>query len=679
MADIKLFTSKPALNSKQNISDFVTLCRTQITVFGADLDFDCMSWDVTDSVNLRGHGDKRVRINFSTHETVNDLNPNQLGEPFVLLAKSYIRYIQGLNPTKNIAFRVSALRAIEFALREANTTNCPTLIDGTILNRASKIIVNSFAESTAYRIGSQLEMIGHFLDEHRFTRAILTWKSPIPRPIDTVRVGEEFDTKRAEKLPSEAALDALPKIFNLATDPKDVIFSSIAAILCSSPDRINEVLLLRDNCEVHDKDSEGRNVYGLRWWSSKDADPMIKWIIPSMVPVVQSAIEKIKKITQVSRDIAKWYELNPKELFLPDHLKYLRNKKLLSMAEVTQLLWSNCEHRSSARIWCEGNDLEFTTQSYLTCVKFEDVQQAILRSLPKDFPILNKDIGIKYSEALFVTRLNELHPHKATYNSNISVITINQVNTALGSRSEYEFESMFDRLGFKEPDGKPIKVTSHQFRHYLNTLAQAGGLSQLDIAKWSSRKDLKQNDAYNHVTTQEMVSLIRKAIGNKAKTYGPLASLPKNIPISRDEFARLKIPTAHTTDFGFCPHDYTMGPCEQHADCINCNEHICVKGDEFKSATVRLRLEEARDLLKKADEAVKDGYIGANRWSDHHRKTVHRLEQLVSILDDPTVEPGAVIQLSGVPNLSKMQFAIQDRETKKEVTKNQTRLGNAND
>jgi hypothetical protein len=665
MPNLKIFTPKSEVDAIKNISEFVAFCKTEITIFGPDIDFLKMTWDITDSVNLKGHGNKRVRVNFSTQETSNDPIPKKLEEPFVSFAMSYIRYAQGLNPTKNVGFRVSALRAIEFALRESNSTNAPVLIDGVILNKAAQIISESFAESTAYRVGMQLEMISSFLDQHHLTRAILTWRSPIKRPVDTVRVGKEFDLRRAKKLPSEAALDALPKIFNLATDPKDVIYSSIAAILCSAPDRINEVLLLRENCEVFDKNGAGREVYGLRWWPAKGADPMIKWIIPSMVSVVQTAISNIRELTQAARVIAKWYENNPTKLYLPEHLEHYKNQQLVSFNELSELLWSNCENRGSANAWCAQNDIELIKKSNSYFVNFKDVEKVILNSLPNGFPVLNKEIGINYSEALFLTRLNELHPRKATHNTNISPITINQVNTAFGSRSEHQFESLFDRMGFTEPDGTPIKVTSHQFRHYLNTLAQAGGLSQLDIAKWSGRKDLRQNDVYNHVTTHEMVALIRKAIGNEEKAYGPLASLPKNIPISRDEFARLKIPTAHTTDFGFCVHDYTMAPCEQHADCINCNEHICVKGDEYKSASVKKQLEEARDLLKKADEAHKEGYVGANRWSDHHRKTVKRLEQLVSILDDPAIEIGAVIQLNDVPTVSRMQHAIDGRDGQK--------------
>lgn len=151
-------------------------------------------------------------------------------------------------------------------------------------------------------------------------------------------MGQEFDKRRTEKMPSQAALEALPKTFQIATQPKDVLFSSIAAILCSAPDRINEVLLLAESCEVHDKTSGGKDAYGLRWQPAKGADPMVKWIIPSMAPVVAEAIAKIRRLTEDARRIAQWYEFNPERLYLPHDLEHLRRQELLTMDEVQQVI-----------------------------------------------------------------------------------------------------------------------------------------------------------------------------------------------------------------------------------------------------------------------------------------------------------------------------------------------------
>lgn len=656
-----VFSPRAERDAAENLGEFIAMSRSQLTIFGAALRFNDMVWDVTDTTQLKAHGKNRVRICFSTQETVDDVLPTQMAEPFVSFAKAYVRYMQGMRPTKNPAFRVTALRALDAAFRKSGHLR-PVMMDGDTFNQASRIIAERLSGSTAYRVGAQLELIARFMSEHRLTAVPLSWRSPINRPIDTVRVGPEFDKRRSEKMPSQAALDALPKTFYMATQPNDVMFSSIAAILCSAPDRINEVLLLTENCEVYDKTSGGKDAYGLRWQPAKGADPMVKWIIPSMAPVVAEAIAKIRNLTEAARRIAQWYELNPKKLYLPLHLEYLRSEELLTMDEVQQVILLDEGATSFAGLWCSANNVLLIKNGQKLYARFTDVERAAIALIPTGFPLLNAEMGLKFSEALIVVRRNELHSAKGTFGCVIEPVTINQVNTALGTRSGHGVESMFGRLGFTEPDGSYIRVSTHQFRHYLNTLAQAGGMSQLDIAKWSGRVDVRQNEVYDHVSADQMVAKIRESIGDESHMFGPLAKLPKNIPISRDEFTRLKIPTAHTTDFGFCVHDYTMMPCDRHADCINCNEHVCVKGDEGKALMVKRRLQDAQELLAHAEAATMKGYYGADRWMEHHEKTVQRLTQLTEILDNPAVPAGSVIQLTDVPVVSwGIEQALEDR------------------
>ncbi|MGV8617755.1 hypothetical protein ACV36Q_32005, partial [Pseudomonas aeruginosa] len=56
---------------------------------------------------------------------------------------------------------------------------------------------------------------------------------------------------------------ALLKVCPPADEPPYVLVSSIAAILCAAPDRINEVLLLPVDCEVRQKQSDGSEAYGI--------------------------------------------------------------------------------------------------------------------------------------------------------------------------------------------------------------------------------------------------------------------------------------------------------------------------------------------------------------------------------------------------------------------------------
>jgi hypothetical protein len=186
----------------------------------------------------------------------------------------------------------------------------------------------------------------------------------------------------------------------------------------------------------------------------------------------------------------------------------------------------------------------------------------------------------------------------------------------------------------------------------LNTLAQRGGLSQLDIAKWSGRKDVRQNRAYDHMSGDEILALVQKSVANDEELFGSIVAFRPNEPVSREEIARMLVPTAHQTDVGFCVHDYSVLPCQLHRDCINCPEHVCIKGDAAKAERLRKRLDVDRILLAKAEEEAGLGTVGANRWLDHHRLTVTRLEQLVAILEDPSVPDGTVIRLPMPPGHS---------------------------
>jgi hypothetical protein len=228
----------------------------------------------------------------------------------------------------------------------------------------------------------------------------------------------------------------------------------------------------------------------------------------------------------------------------------------------------------------------------------------------------------------------------------IQPVTVNQINSGFGSRAIHGFASIFTRLGFTERDGSPLKVTTHQFRHYLNTLAQSGGMSQLDIAKWSGRIDIRQNEAYDHMSAQDMLAQIREAAGDETNTVGPLAKISHNVPVSREDFVRLRFPTAHTTDLGFCVHDFTMSPCSLHRDCIHCEDLVCIKGDESHLRRVRKMLEESRALLRMAQEGASEGYAGSNRWIEHQKSTVERLSILCALVENPEISRGAVLSLS---------------------------------
>lgn len=134
MADIVRFVPKAQATAAQNCADFVAMARDQLSVFGSTLEFNSAVWDVSNSVAARGLGKKRHRISFTSLELVQSSTPALMAKPFSAFARAFIRYMQGVRPTQNQQHRLSALRALECALRENGSAPDMTLADASMLN-----------------------------------------------------------------------------------------------------------------------------------------------------------------------------------------------------------------------------------------------------------------------------------------------------------------------------------------------------------------------------------------------------------------------------------------------------------------------------------------------------------------------------------------------------------------
>ncbi|MDP2449559.1 integrase [Polaromonas sp.] len=662
MASIVQFRPRAEVSARENYFAFVSFCEHNLTTFGADLPFHLDEWDLSHVFRRKGTNTK-VKVSFNDWEATRSRSSKPMSDPIKSLAKAYFRYNQATNLTSSFAGLILAFRALEVSLREYGMASEPWSCTADVLSRASQLLANRYSAAGSYHAGRELEKLAKFMCSHELIVVPMDWRNPHPRGSDTQKVGEEFDQQRREKLPSPAALNAMAQIFRMATSPGDRLVSSLVAILCSAPDRINEVLRLPIDCEVHDRiPSTGMPTYGLRWYTSKAGDPMVKWIVGSMVEVVQEAIANIKSITNDARIVAHWYEANPTKLYIRPEHEYLRSQEWISTNEIGQLVFESNPGQESIRQWLYLRGIPIVRRgSDYGVVKFADIEKTIVSLLPRNFPFIDKEIGLKYSNALCTFFRNTFHLSRCVYSCVVDVIEQNDVASRIGGERH---RSIFHRFDFKEDDGSPIRLRSHQLRHYLNTLAQSGGLSQLDIAKWSGRRDIKQNNSYDHVSDRDVLAQVRAATPNSAAQLSV-----KPAVLARAKFQSLGISVAHTTEFGYCVHDFAMLPCQLHADCINCDEQVCVKGDIEREINVRLQLEETRSLLALAASASRQGDIGAARWQAHQQMTLERLEELCKLIDDPMIPVGSVIKLSPSNAQSRMKLAFSKRIELKEAAK----------
>lgn len=639
-ASVLHFTPRAELEPQENLQAFIEMCRAS-EVLRAREQFDANVWDAG---QLKGHN-KKHRVVFSTHEAAElDKAEPTLPSPFLEFAKAAVVYQQGQLPVVSHSVRVAALRCLEAALREWNKGSRPTAVNAEVLDTAVELARKRFSADAAYRVAGQLKMFSRLMASKGFISLRQPWVHCLKKPdVLGSRITKEAMDARQEKLPSAAALRALAGIFREAAAPADVLVSSYTALMLCAPERINEVLRLRRNCLV---EGEGRfeGKLGLRWSGSKLAEDTTKWLPTQMVPVAREAIANLLRLTAPAQVIAAWYTAHPRTLLLHPAAEHLRSQEVLSLADIGLVLWGDAGAIKSARVWARETAKlrKVSIGGHRIGYYFVDVERAVVAMLPSTFPYMPGDPRLRCMDAIGVIRSNENRVGKPNYLCMFDCVDYQVVTNPMGGRESRK--SIFARYGYTEDDGSPIALRSHSLRHYLNMLAQMGGLSSAEIAIFSGRKDERQNRAYDHMTSDEVQAPISKAL--KAGFTGALVPMSTRDLVTRSEFKDKGVGAAHTTEFGWCMHNFASEPCQMHRDCINCEEQECVKGEAHKEANLRLLRDETEHLLKQAREALTDEEYGADNWVKHQAQTLERINALLAIIDDAAVPAGARVRLN---------------------------------
>lgn len=638
-ATILHFTPRAELEPQANLEAFIELCK-QSEVLGASRQFDLNVWEL-------GHfkGQNKVqRAIFSSLEASRDSAAEPaMPLPFLDFAKAALVYLHDKREVVSQGPRIAAFRCLEAALREWSKVPRPTAVNVEVLDTAVELARKQVSPGVAYRIAGQLEQIAELMNSKGFISLRQPWVHGLKKPQELgSRISKEAIDARQEKLPSAAALRALTGIFHDAVHPADILISSYTAVMLCAPERINEVLRLVRNCLV-EGDGRFEGKLGLRWAGSKGFEDTTKWLPSEMVPVAREAVANLIAVTTPAQKIVAWYTANPTTLYLHEAATGLRGREILTPEELALVLWGEWGTSSAAKTWA-------TVKNKITRVplgdrqigfRFDDVERAVVAMLPTTFPYVPGAPQLLCTDAMAVMRTNETHSQRATYHCMFSCVDYNVITNAFGRADR---ESIFERFGYKEDDGSPIELNSHQLRHYLNMLAQMSGLNSTLIAVFSGRKDVSQNRAYDHMSSDEVQAPIGAAL--KAGFTANIVPVASRDLIARSEFKGIGVVAAHTTDYGWCTHNFASEPCQIYRDCINCEEQECVKGEEHKETNLRLLKNETEYLLNEAREALNDEEYGADTWVEHQTKTLERVNALLSIIDDPAVPNGARVRLN---------------------------------
>ncbi|WP_175830861.1 integrase [Burkholderia cenocepacia] len=638
-ATVLHFTPRAELEPSANLEAFVALCKRS-EVLGARKQFGLNIWEVG---YRKGHNYVQ-RVVFNTLEAARARAPEpSMPQPFLDFAKAALVYLHDKRPSISQGKRIAALRCIEAALREWSRDSKPTTVDVDVLDTAVELARNRFSAPVAHHVAGQIELIAALMRAKGFISLRQPWVHGMKGPQRLgSRISKEALAARQEKLPSAAALRALANIFHQASELPDVVVSSYMALLMCAPERINEVVRLRRNCLV-EGDGEFRGKLGLRWAGSKGFEDSTKWLPSEMAPVAREALTNLLRVSTPAQQIAAWYTANPTTIYLHEDASYLRGQDVLTLDELALVLWGDESAKKPAAHWARvtHNLPKVELSGQRVAYRFSDVERTVVAMLPATFPYVPGAPGLKCEDSVGIVRTREMHARKATYLCMFSCVDYGIISSHLGVRDDRI--SIFERFGHTEDDGSPIRLKSHSPRHYLNMLAQMGGLTSTEIAIFSGRRDIRQNRAYDHLSSDEVQAPIREAL--KAGFTSNLVTTSPRELIARSEFNGMGVVAAHTTAYGWCTHNFASEPCQMYRDCINCEEQECVKGDEQKETNLRLLKSETEYLLKGAQEALSDEEYGADNWVKHQTKTLERINAVLSLLEDPLVAPGARIRL----------------------------------
>ena len=651
MGEPALFRPKPALDAEARVAGFIRHARDDLSVFGADLDWDAPRWTLHGVARVSGRG-KPIRVNWGhpltrRYRSVHDYTP--LDARNVDFFKAYLRYRYGFAPLMNPCHMLSAMRLLDTALCRSAKSIIEAWPDD--FNFATAACRSHYAHETAYRVGNQLQAIARFLDDHGFVARPLVWTCPIGRPRGWDRIGRRAERRRARKLPSERAIAALGTAYRRARDPMDVLATSAYALLLVTHSRISELHRLDAYaCEVELVEN-GKPRYGLRWYPSKGGQRETRWIPGAFVPLAREALGRIRDVTEPGRELARRYKAG--EPILPqddpdDPLAldgYISRRTLATVADPMAAIATWRRHRFDVR-WEFARDLGVPVP--VPCVHRlylrAPIEAAFRSQLPDGFPVADPKSGLEYDRALLVHESGTSPRYKHVF-WRLGIVDTQQIVRSMDGHgtAPNSCPGLFERLGLIDDDGQIVRLTPHQLRHYMSTLANEANLSQLDIAKWAGRADVRHNAYYDHETAE---SLVAKARAIDTDMFGRTLTATPHRPVTARQLIEGHLSGVHLTRYGACLHDFAMSPCPMYRDCLNCTEHACVKGDERAERSIRDRLSVIETALDGAEAAAAAGEGNSRIWLSRMRTERARLRELIGLIDDPAIQPGAILRLN---------------------------------
>lgn len=475
--------------------------------------------------------------------------------------------------------------------------------------------------------------------------------------------------KSDERLPSREAMEAYALCSNNPLSYGEEILLRVIDLLIATGQRGNEIAVVPYHCWVERpiKDNTGQVVVdgndntllecGIRYFAEKQFQSRVHWLAESDIPLARRAVERLKILTEDQREIARWQEAHPGRLWDYSPNEILTEDKVqnwLGFAknrDATRVLFMYLARNGIHPFDEKKHQSKAVKRRYLA----GDIERLLVPKL-RGHAALTENVGgkirvvLKTSETLALAYEGQFH--FGGRDANVFYIlprpvTLSDINIALGSNPHRS--SIFSRRSLVEINGEPIKLTSHQPRHWRNSIYHLAGMSNVQQALALGRKSLDQNTYYQHTSIEEntaahqkflafnshheRIDFLHAGIRNK-RIQGSLtdsyhALLLDKGTATAEAFLTVHATALHVTPFGGCIHDFSQAPCPKHLQCWNGCSHLHLMG----TLSERANLQKQAENLATAITIMRDagtGEAGSDVWLADQKNKLNNLKSVLA-------------------------------------------------